>query len=138
MSEAKRHARQASKFAGVGVANTGVDFGIFALLQAAGVPPLVANLSGFVCANIFSYLMNARVTFRAPGEELQISMGGYAKFAAVHLASLAISSIFISVFADAIGAFAAKAASAVFTIAWNYAASTVFVFRRKSDNGAKA
>ena len=136
MRALKAHAARASKFAGVGVLNTAVDFGAFAALTAAGVPALAGNLAAFVLANAVSYRLNGRFTFREA--EPRLSAAGYLRFASVHAVSLALSSGFIALFAGALGALGAKAAAAVFTLLWNYAASAFFVFRRKPVREARS
>lgn len=138
MSALKRHVAQSAKFAGVGALNTAVDFGVFLLLQGIGVVALAANLAAFLAANAASYFLNSGLTFRENGEGARLSASRYVRFLSVHIASLAISSAFIALFANAIGPFAAKVCAAVVTLLWNYAASALFVFRRKSDSGSIA
>ncbi|MEQ1929364.1 MAG: GtrA family protein [Parvularculaceae bacterium] len=138
MQALRRHALTATKFAGVGVVNTAVDFGVFLVLHALGLLALGANLGAFICANGLSYLLNARFTFRTRSEKRSLSAAGYMKFASVHLTSLAISTGFIAAFADAVGALAAKILAAGLTLIWNYVASALFVFRKKPATGGKA
>jgi putative flippase GtrA len=124
----KTHGARFTRFAGVGVLNTACDVGVFAGLTALGVHPLAANAAAFLIANLQSYFLNARITFRSGGAEAPLALAGYAKFAAAHLASLAVSTAFIAALARILTPLGAKAASAVFTLAWNYAASAIFVF----------
>lgn len=119
------------KFGGVGLVNTLTDFLGYAVLLAAGAAPLIANAFGFAAANAQSYLLNSQFTFREAGRAAQAAPAGYARFLAAHLASLAISTAMIALFADALGPIAAKAVAALFTFVWNYAASAIFVFRRR-------
>jgi putative flippase GtrA len=138
LSALERHASQGAKFAGVGALNTAVDFAVFLLLQGIGGVALAANFAAFLVANGASYVLNSGFTFRESGESAALSASRYVRFLSVHIASLAISSAFIALFASAIGPFAAKVCAAVVTLLWNYAASAVFVFRRKSDTGSAA
>ncbi len=124
----RAHGGRMALFAGVGVANTVLDFAVFGALLAAGAPPLAANVGGFLCANLQSYLLNGRITFRRGGKAAPTSIAGYGKFAASHLASLGISSAFIAFLSGPLGAFGAKAASALFTFLCNYASSAFLVF----------
>jgi putative flippase GtrA len=130
VARARAHGARLTRFAGIGVLNTACDFGVFAGLLALGTHPLLANAAAFVIANLQSFLLNARVTFRSGGAPARVSLSGYAKFAAAHLASLAISTAFVAAFSRILTPLGAKAASAVFTFAWNYAASAFFVFCR--------
>lgn len=127
---ARRHGGQAARFGFVGVFNTGVDFAVYAACVAAGFAPLLANALAFACANIFSYAANAHVTFRRNGAAAPMSWRGYGVFFAAHLASLAISTIFILLTVDHIGPYLAKGAATVATLAINYAASAFLVFTR--------
>jgi putative flippase GtrA len=123
------HGRRLALFSGVGLANTLTDFLVYAGLVAAGVFAPAANVAAFFAANAQSYLVNARVTFRKAGGPAAISPLGYAKFLGAHIVSLILSTAMIVAFADAIGPIAAKLASFVFTLAWNYATSALFVFK---------
>lgn len=119
------------RFGGVGVANTIADFIIFWALIAAGAPAVAANFTGFLAANLQSYLLNSRITFRAEGRPAAVSLSGYGRFLAAHAMSLAVSTILIVVLADRAGPLAAKAAAMGFTFLSNYAMSALFVFARR-------
>lgn len=124
------HGPRAARFAGVGVVNTGLDFMLFIAMQAIGAPALAANAAAFLIANSASYSLNARLAFR--GSDL--SLASYARFLAVHLSSLGISTTFIAVFADDVGALSAKLAAAAVALVWNYAGSAFFVFGVKGKS----
>lgn len=130
VAAARRQGGRIAKFGGVGLANTAVDFAVYAVLVAAGAPLLLANVASFAVANAQSYLLNSRITFRDAGGAARISFGGYGKFLAAHLMSLAISTAIIAIFADRWGPMASKASAAFFTFVWNYATSAILVFRR--------
>lgn len=121
------HGPRAARFAGVGFFNTGLDFLVFIVLHASGATALLANCAAFLFSNAASYALNARFTFGAADE---LTFGGYGRFLSVHLASLALSSAFIAVFAGLVGALGAKAVAAALALLWNYFASAHFVFRK--------
>jgi putative flippase GtrA len=129
----RRHSSRLARFGGVGVANTLADFSVYAGLLALGAPALAANAASFVVASGQSYVLNSRITFRDGGAPAPMSFGGYARFFAAHLMSLAISSAMIAVLAGQIGPLIAKASAIVFTFGLNYAMSAHFVFRRKTS-----
>lgn len=129
--------RKLALFGGVGVANTATDFVAFAGLVAFGVPAIVANGAAFLIANAQSYWMNSRVTFRDEGRAAPISVSGYGKFLSAHLVSLLISMGMIAAFSGVIGALAAKAVAAIFTLAWNYMMSAHFVFKAEAPSRGK-
>jgi len=118
------------RFGGVGIVNTLADFIIFWALIAAGAPAVAANLAGFLGANLQSYLLNSRITFRAEGRPAAVSFSGYGRFLAAHAMSLAVSTILIVVLAERVGPLPAKAAAMGFTFLWNYTMSARFVFAR--------
>lgn len=52
-------------FGFVGVLNTLVDYGVFALCyEMAGIPISVSQVLGYMSGSVFGYFMNSRVTFR--------------------------------------------------------------------------
>ena len=56
---------KAFRFAVVGIANSGIDFLVFAILAMAGLPALLANLLAWAVAVIFSFAVNSRWTFES-------------------------------------------------------------------------
>src|SRR4051794_10151561 len=59
-------AKKAGKFAAVGLVNTTVDFGVFALAyQVLGLAIVPANVMAWLVAVSGSYVMNCYVTFAA-------------------------------------------------------------------------
>lgn len=126
--EVRRHGGRMVLFGAVGLVNSLTDFLIYAALVAAGTPPALANVAGFAAANVQSYLVNARVTFREAGRAAPVSIAGYGKFVGAHLVSLVVSTLMILMLADRVGPYASKAGAMVFTLVWNYATSTLLVF----------
>lgn len=81
------------RFGLVGVANTVVHAGIVIALMEAFVPPaFVANGVAFVFANLMSYALNSRFTFKTP-----LSFLGYRRFLLVSLVSLGLTLLITSV-----------------------------------------
>ncbi|WP_060482514.1 GtrA family protein [Pseudomonas sp. NBRC 111119] len=75
------------RFGLVGVTNTAVHAGIVVLLMEVFAPPApVANGVAFLFANVMSYMLNSRFTFRMP-----VSFLGYRRFLLVSLVSLALT-----------------------------------------------
>ena len=80
------------RFGLVGVANTVVHAGIVIVLMEALAPPaFVANGVAFMFANLVSYALNSRFTFKTP-----ISFMGYRRFLLVSLVSLALTLLITS------------------------------------------
>ncbi|AUA32235.1 GtrA family protein [Pseudomonas sp. SGAir0191] len=81
------------RFGLVGVANTAVHAGIVvALMETVAPPAFIANGIAFCFANVMSYLLNSRFTFRTPASFL-----GYRRFLAVSLLSLGLTLLITSV-----------------------------------------
>jgi len=86
----------------------------------------LANIAAFLIANMGSYFLNARITFRGAGP---VDRGRYLKFLAGHGVSLGGSTIIVVMLAAPIGAMTAKLIAVIFSLAWNYGVSALFVFR---------
>ncbi|EKT4485181.1 GtrA family protein [Pseudomonas putida] len=75
------------RFGLVGVTNTAVHAGIVvALMELLAPPAFVANGVAFMFANVMSYILNSRFTFRTPASFL-----GYRRFLLVSLVSLGLT-----------------------------------------------
>ena len=92
------------KFAMIGVLNTGVDYGLFALgYLYFGLHPIAANALAWIVANTGSYVMNTFFTFAAEsGRVLRVKDyfgfvgSGFAGFLA-NTATVVIGSYFVPV-----------------------------------------
>jgi len=120
------HVKRFAVFSGVGAINTGVDFAVFAGLAALGVHVALANIAAFLVANLGSYFLNARITFRSAGPT---DRGRYLRFLGGHGVSLGVSTLIVTMLAAPIGAMTAKLIAVIFSLAWNYGVSAFFVFR---------
>ena len=96
----KGHGRGATLFALIGVLNLTTDFVVYSIGVFLGVPPVLANILSFFCANMQSYRVNAAITFRRDGAAAPVSVRGYFKFALAHILGLLISTGFILAFGD--------------------------------------
>lgn len=80
------------RFGLVGVSNTTVHAGIVvALMELLTPPAFVANGVAFMFANVMSYILNSRFTFRTPS-----SFVGYRRFLLISLLSLGLTLTFTS------------------------------------------
>lgn len=57
--------RQAFTYYGVSIAQTFVEFGVFALMKAFGLAVGVSNGIAVACSGAFNFFMNRNVTFKA-------------------------------------------------------------------------
>ncbi len=121
--------RQAARFAMVGVVNTAVDLGLFAIFfYVLAWPLLLANAGGFMVAVCVSYILNKTWTFADPSQGQEAFRRGLA-FAAVALGGLALGSLAIWLAAQVMVPILAKLASIGVTFAWNFTISRRWVFR---------
>lgn len=154
-SEAQKTAGQVVKFAIVGVLNTLVDFAVFQTLNLLLGWVYPAQVLGYTCGVVNSYLWNSGWTFK---EERTRSFREMALFVLVNLASLGVSLGVIWLCREAFGITNAWVASwmpkalsgfvkgdtidkliaTFFSIVVNFIGNRLFVFRKKSAPEAAA
>ena len=132
-----KHKRQIAAFGGVGLFCTLIDLVAFSGLIALGAAPVIANVMGFLIANIIGYFLNGWLTFRRDGERAAYSARGYGKYLSAYLVGLTLSTLFIAVFAPQIGAIVAKLCTIAFTAVLNYCASAFFVFTDRKPRASE-
>lgn len=109
------------RFALVGVANTGVDMGLYAVLVlAAGVPPVLANVLSYSAGILCSFVLNSRWTFRATRRSAAQSLPAFALFGSAAAAGLALSTLIVAVLEGIAGPIAAKAVSVPLVFGWSF------------------
>lgn len=93
-----RHHAQFLWFALIGITNTLIHGGILMLVvEGLRLNVTLSHLLAFCCANIFSYLMNSWLTFKA-----QLSLSRYARFFLASMLALGLT-LLISWLADRYG-----------------------------------
>ena len=150
----KQTAGQFLKFAVVGVLNTLVDFAVFQALNLLLGWVYAAQVAGFTCGVINSYLWNSNWTFR---EQRTRSFREIALFIVVNLASLGVSLGVIWLCRDVFGITNEWVASwmpaalngfikgdtvdkliaTFFAIVVNYVGNRLFVFNQKPQSAAQ-
>lgn len=123
------HRSRIVRFGGAGLLSAFTDFTVFGILIGAGVPAAIANIGAFLVANVQSYVLNARLTFRTEGRPTPLSRDGYGKFLFAHAFSLGFSTVIVAALAPVIGPWPAKLVALAAAAVWNYSASAFFVFR---------
>ncbi len=120
--------RRLVRFAIVGVANTAIDFAVFAgLFYLLHWPLLAAHTAGFAVAVVNSYVCNKTWTF---GDRRPSRIVDGARFLLVAVCGLATGSVVIAVAAQVMPPLAAKACAVAATFVVNYWASARYVFVR--------
>lgn len=120
---------QAGRFAMVGMINTAIDLVLFWLLGVAlGLPYLTANGLSYGAGMASSYLLNRAWTFRANALAGPVRRQ-VPRLLAINLASLAASSMLLSLLVEGLGLFTAKLFALSASVAMNFIGSRYFVFR---------
>jgi len=119
------------RFGIVGVINTGVDFGVFTLYNAAlGGDPLTGQVLGYCAGFANSFIMNKLWTFESKKSKIGTHVQ-LVKFALVNLASLVLSLIGMKILNGnlEINKYYAKVAVTALTQIVNYLGYKIWVFK---------
>ncbi len=127
-SEGPRQGARIIRFAMVGVANTAIDFALFALLYYVSLLPLLAaNAGAYGVAVVNSYLLNKYWTFGDISRGRTAALRGLL-FVGLNLVGLALASAVIWLLALVLHPLVAKAGSIAVTFVWNYWSNHRFVY----------
>lgn len=131
---------QGVRFILVGLFNTGIDFGIYALLVWFGVHPILANYISTAIAMVISFYINRSYTFKSTGpakKREMIAFFAVTLFGLWILQPLTILGV-KSAFAylgvnDYLLSLAAKVFATGVSLAWNYALYSRVVFVKEAS-----
>ncbi|GAC90507.1 hypothetical protein KN10_0943 [Anoxybacillus flavithermus NBRC 109594] len=112
------------RFAVVGVGNTFVDFGLFFLLVALGMPYMWAQMFGYSVGVINSYAWNRAWTFRAEGA----IMKQFVRFLLVNLCSFTVTLFLLYVLNEIYPIFLSKLIATLGGMAVGWLGSYKWVF----------
>ncbi len=121
------------KFAFVGVFNTLIDWAVyFVLYQLCGVPATIAQVVGYICGIISSFIGNKFFTFKSKSNAFSETW----KFVIVNLLSLAASELVIYVTTEIYcwNGLIAKIPATCVSMIINYLGSRLFVFKKGIDS----
>ncbi len=124
----KTVARQFIKFAMVGVVNTIIDYGVYALLVLGfETHYLVANIFSFFAAASNSYFLNRRWTFRSNDPRWRRQA---VKYFSVLTIGFALNELFLYLFVEHgdVGKLQGKAIAIVIVLFWNFGANKFWTF----------
>ncbi|EWY38914.1 polysaccharide synthesis protein GtrA [Skermanella stibiiresistens SB22] len=122
--------RRLGTFAVIGVSNTLIDIGIYALLSGGlGIHPVVANTVSYSTGTLSSYLMNRRWTFRDRGSSNPARQ--FVAFCATNLITLATCNAVMASTLDLAPEAAIKVLVVAIGFMMNYTMSNLLVFRRR-------
>lgn len=123
-SAAHRKVATVLRFASVGAVTTCLDFALFSIAIGIGTAPVAANIGSYSCGIVVSYLLNRSFTFRVAGSSAQA-----ARFVAITLAGLALSTLLVAMLAHFMLPLFAKIVSVPLVFLWNYLMAQHWVFR---------
>ncbi len=122
--------RQFSSFLAVGVATTGVHYGVLiALVESLGTNPVVATTAGFVTAALLSYLLNRRYTF---DERPAFHSGLFKYYAAVSVGLVLNAGVMALLTRWGAYYLLAQIIASGVALVWNFLAARFVVFRRRT------
>lgn len=124
--------RTAFRFSVVGVLNTAVDYGVFALLSTLGAwPPAGAHTASVAAATVHSYLWNRNWTFRARTAGAAAEAARVLRFVVLNLASFGASLGAVVFLTSGVlwHPLAAKGLAIVVSMTVNYLGNRFWVFR---------
>ena len=118
---------KAAKFAVVGVANTLIDYGVFALLaQVLGVNVYLSQVVSYSCGILNSYICNRSWTF---GAKSRFFGPVLVRFLVLNLCMLALSTGLLGLFLRfGLSKLIAKACTVAVTMVIGFAANRLWVF----------
>ncbi len=126
-------ALKAISFALVGVVNTLIDFSIFwTAAKFLGWPLVPANVSAWLVAVTFSYVLNSFITF-GPESGRVLRWRDYGTFAASGVAGMVASTATLFVLSYILPLLAAKLLSILVSFAVNFSLSHFVVFRTRKS-----
>jgi putative flippase GtrA len=127
--------RKAASFAVIGLFNTGVDFGLFAIgYRYFGLTLVVANIVSWMIAVSGSYALNSMTTFAAEsGRRLQLK--AYGVFVLSGVAGLIANTTTLVVLSYVMPVLIAKLVAIGVSFVVNFSLSHFVVFRGKQSGG---
>lgn len=126
---------QAVKFGLVGVANTAVDYGVYALLIQLPffrTHYLLAQILGYTCGLVNSLILNKRWTF---AQKERMTPRQLISFLVVNLAALGVSSGLLYVLREGLcmNLYGAKLLSTAGSVLVNFIGNKWIVFRKQAE-----
>lgn len=124
----KSHYKSVGKFTLVGISNTLIDFLVFTVLhELFGMYFVFAHILGFMTAITNSFYFNATWTFKKLNRDKLLKQ--VVSFVTVGVFGLIFSTTTIYFASFFLWVYFAKALASLVSFAWNYTASSIFVFK---------
>ncbi|KAF0995368.1 GtrA family protein [Geobacillus sp. TFV-3] len=120
------------RFAIVGAGNTAVDFAVFFLLAAAGVPAAAAQVISYGAGMANSYIWNRRWTFEV---KRKANIGEFLRFLVINGLSLGASLVVLLAAERLAPLWLGKGAATIAGMAVNFVGSRCWVFVESTEKG---
>ena len=136
MPSISRLDNEVTRFLGVGIAATGLQYLVYgALLRLLPGPAVVASVLGYVAGSLLSYVLNYHVTFGSSRTHASAVPRFYAMVAVAFVLNAAI----VGALVDGMGlnVWVGQVAATVACLAWNYAVSRHWVFAATGKEEAR-
>ena len=119
---------KAAKFAVVGIANTLIDYGVFALLaQLLSVNVFLSQVISYSCGILNSYIFNRSWTFQSQSRFFSPAL---VRFLVLNLCMLALSTGLLALFLQfGLSKLVAKGCTVVVTMGVGFVVNRLWVFR---------
>lgn len=128
------------KFGLVGISNTAISYGIYALLTYLGVPYVISSIIGFVVSVLNSFFWNNRYVFKkGEGEKRNPWWTLLKTFAAYAGTGLVLHNLLLVLFVEKfeLNKYLAPALILLITIPLNFIINKFWAFRTKKINEKK-
>ena len=124
---------KAAKFAIVGVANTLIDYGVFALLaQVLGANVYLSQVVSYSCGILNSYIWNRSWTFKTESRFFSPTL---VRFLVLNLCMLGLSTVLLAGFLKlGLSKLVAKACTVVVTMVIGFAVNRLWVFKTQNSS----
>lgn len=117
--------RQLFSYGGVSAMQTFVEFGVFAVLQLAGLPFRLANAVAVFCSGSFNYVMNRNVTFKSSSNYAR----SIAMFVAMYCWNLLFSNLMMAWIPGLLGTMAVKIVTMGMQAVWGFLLCRYVIFK---------
>jgi len=130
-----------TRFMGIGVINTALDFGLLFLLTQAGMQVVAANIISTSIAFIFSFYMNKKYAFKTTNTNVKrelvlfvvVTLFGLWVLQNIVIIALTPPIMALGISAT-VAAVAAKVPATVVSMTWNYLMYDRLVFKQNKEN----
>ena len=125
------------KFSFVGVTSFVIDYGLFLILTAVGVPYLISNIISYTISTVYNFLMSMRYVFA--GKEGQTRTQQFVIFVTLSVIGLGLNELFLWLFIGlmTIPAAVAKVMSTFLVMIFNFVTRKIFLEDRKPKERAE-